>query len=115
MVSVPSRGYVMLETANKKSATRFRPLSGLCLFLPEFFTRCHAALCGFRPLSGLCLFLPSIDGYKSVIENGFPSPLGVMSFFTKWEDIYNEMKEKVSVPSRGYVFFYNYMQHGQSR
>ena len=66
------------QELQKKS---FRPLSGLSLFLLELFIEFSKRNKRFRPLSGLSLFLPLWELYAKTIIL-FPSPLGVISFFT---------------------------------
>ena len=87
MVSVPSRGYLffyfIISETVKRLPVRFRPLSGLSLFL--LFPLFHQ---------------------KQYMLKMFPSPLGVISFFTStYQKAIQELEHFVSVPSRGYLFF----------
>ena len=110
-VSVPSRGYVffylVLTATNLSSKTGFRPLSGLCLFLQSgkiFITKWKKKFPS--PLGVMSFFTMSAKVLEASEGLTFPSPLGVMSFFTKWKKLLKDTKCRVSVPSRGYVFFY---------
>ena len=133
-VSVPSRGYLFFYQYISKSYTgirtfRFRPLSGLSLFLQSLFKVQRGIKMVSVPSRGYLFFtvaemnreertflFPSPLGVISFFTilwayltgdcKRFPSPLGVISFFTKHNQKAYGNTGRVSVPSRGYLFFY---------
>ena len=84
-VSVPSRGYLFFYGHSCFFHAKF-----------QFVSVPSRGYLFFYHISSLI----DLDSYKK-----FPSPLGVISFFTLRKNGLNCL-ELVSVPSRGYLFFY---------